>query len=90
MGQKGLVLSSGLGYADMMAIVFPPLLLLVLFGFISLIGPTEVSAQTNVVFVLTDDQGHWAIHCDAAEDCRDLFTPNLDRLATKQKLAVYE
>jgi len=77
----GLVLSSGLGYADMMAIVFPPLLLLVLFGFISLIGPTEVSA------LLTDDQGHWAIDGD---DCRGLFTPNLGRLATKQRLAVYE
>jgi len=38
-------------------------------------------AKTNVVFILTDDQGHWAINSDGVDDCASLVTPNLDRLA---------
>ena len=32
----------------------------------------------NLLFILTDDQGAWAMHC-AGND--DIHTPNLDRLA---------
>lgn len=34
--------------------------------------------RKNILFVLTDDQGAWAMHC-AGND--DIHTPNLDRLA---------
>ncbi len=34
--------------------------------------------QTNVVFILTDDQGVWAAGCYGNSEIR---TPNLDRLA---------
>jgi choline-sulfatase len=34
--------------------------------------------RTNVVFVLTDDHGAWAMNCYGS---RDIHTPNLDRLA---------
>lgn len=34
--------------------------------------------KTNVVFVMTDDHGAWAL---GAYGCKDLHTPNLDRLA---------
>lgn len=32
----------------------------------------------NVVFIMTDDHGSWALNCSG---CKDLHTPNLDRLA---------
>ena len=35
----------------------------------------------NILFILTDDQGAWAMHC-AGND--DIHTPNLDRLAAEQ------
>lgn len=34
--------------------------------------------QKNIVFILSDDQGAWAMHCAGNEDIK---TPNLDRLA---------
>ncbi|MCL2640564.1 MAG: sulfatase-like hydrolase/transferase, partial [Phycisphaerales bacterium] len=37
------------------------------------------TTRPNVVFVLTDDQGPWAMGCAGNEEIR---TPNLDRLAT--------
>ena len=36
------------------------------------------SKRKNILFILTDDQGPWAMHC-AGND--DIYTPNLDRLA---------
>ena len=36
----------------------------------------------NVVFILTDDQGPWAMGCTGNEDIR---TPNLDRLAAERR-----
>lgn len=36
------------------------------------------SKKLNVLYILTDDQGAWAMHCAG---CRELHTPNLDRLA---------
>ena len=36
------------------------------------------SKRKNILFILTDDQGPWAMHC-AGND--DIHTPNLDRLA---------
>ena len=39
-----------------------------------------VAADTNVIFILTDDQGHWAINANGQDDCRGLHTPNLARL----------
>ena len=36
------------------------------------------SERPNVVFILTDDQGPWALGCAGNEEIR---TPNLDRLA---------
>ena len=38
----------------------------------------EGKRRTNVVFILTDDQGYWAMGCSGNEEIR---TPNLDRLA---------
>jgi arylsulfatase A-like enzyme len=34
----------------------------------------------NIVFILTDDLGAWALHCYG---CQDSHTPNLDRLAAE-------
>ncbi len=34
--------------------------------------------KPNIVFILTDDQGPWAMHCAGNEE---LHTPNLDRIA---------
>ena len=34
--------------------------------------------KKNIIFILSDDQGAWAMHC-AGND--DIITPNLDRLA---------
>ena len=34
--------------------------------------------KTNIVFILTDDQGPWALGCAGNPEIR---TPNLDRLA---------
>ncbi|MCP5110410.1 MAG: sulfatase-like hydrolase/transferase, partial [bacterium] len=39
------------------------------------------SNRTNVVFILTDDQGHWALDAGGRDDCDSLATPNLARLA---------
>jgi arylsulfatase A-like enzyme len=41
-------------------------------------GGSAAGAQTNIVFILTDDHGAWAMNCYG---CGDLHTPNLDRLA---------
>ncbi len=37
-----------------------------------------MAKKPNFLFILTDDQGPWALHCAGA---RELQTPNLDRLA---------
>lgn len=37
-----------------------------------------MQARPNILFVLTDDQGAWALHCAGNQEIR---TPNLDRLA---------
>ncbi len=34
--------------------------------------------RKNILFILTDDQGEWAMHCSGNDD---IITPNLDRLA---------
>lgn len=34
--------------------------------------------KTNVVFILTDDHGAWALNCYG---CKDIRSPNVDRLA---------
>jgi len=39
-----------------------------------------VRPRTNVVFFMTDDHGAWAM---GAYGCRDMHTPNLDRLAAE-------
>lgn len=39
-----------------------------------------IEKKPNIVFVLSDDQGCWAMHC-AGND--DIITPNLDRLARR-------
>lgn len=36
--------------------------------------------QPNIVFILTDDQGAWAMHCAGNEE---IITPSLDRLASR-------
>ena len=36
--------------------------------------------KPNIVFILSDDQGGWAMHCAGT---RELVTPNMDRLATE-------
>jgi arylsulfatase A-like enzyme len=54
-------------------------LLALALSFTLLSAPIE--AGPNVVFVLTDDQGHWALNANGRDDCQSLVTPNLDRLA---------
>lgn len=39
---------------------------------------TTTKQPKNILFILTDDQGAWAMHCSGNDDIR---TPNLDRLA---------
>ena len=39
-----------------------------------------IEKKPNIVFILSDDQGCWAMHC-AGND--DIITPNLDRLARR-------
>lgn len=39
-----------------------------------------MSGRTNVIFILTDDQGPWALGCTGNSEIR---TPNLDRLAAE-------
>ena len=36
--------------------------------------------RPNFLFILSDDQGAWAMRCAGNTD---IFTPNLDRLATE-------
>ena len=37
-----------------------------------------MTESPNILFILTDDQGYWAMGCAGNEEIR---TPNLDRLA---------
>lgn len=37
-----------------------------------------MTKKPNVLFILTDDQGAWAMHCTGNPD---IYTPNLDRIA---------
>ena len=49
----------------------------------ALSGPSVLRAarrKTNVVFFMTDDHGAWAL---GSYGCRELHTPNLDRLAAE-------
>ena len=46
-----------------------------------LLTPVRVLAQPNVIFVLSDDQGHWALNAQGDDDCQSLVTPHLARLA---------
>ena len=34
--------------------------------------------RPNIVFILTDDQGYWALGCNGNPD---IITPNIDKLA---------
>ena len=55
--------------------------LLAVFGLLLLPVLGRAEAKPNVIFILTDDQGHWAVNANGADDCKSLLTPNLDRLA---------
>ena len=37
-----------------------------------------MNKKPNIIFILTDDQGAWAMHCAGNGD---VHTPNLDRIA---------
>ena len=39
-----------------------------------------MNKKTNIIFILTDDQGAWAMHCAGNGD---VHTPNLDRIAAQ-------
>ena len=39
-----------------------------------------MNKHPNILFILTDDQGEWAMHCSGNEE---LVTPTLDRLANE-------
>jgi choline-sulfatase len=41
----------------------------------------RAASPPNVVFILTDDQGHWALNAGGRDDCSSIVTPNIDRLA---------
>ena len=43
-------------------------------------GELSMQSRPNILFVLTDDQGAWALHCAGNEE---IYTPNLDRLAAQ-------
>lgn len=47
-------------------------------GFPALRTTRAASQRTNVVMFMTDDHGAWALGCYG---CRDMHTPNVDRLA---------
>ena len=36
--------------------------------------------RPNILFILSDDQGEWAMHCAGTTE---LYTPNLDRIAAE-------
>jgi len=38
----------------------------------------KMNKKPNILFILTDDQGAWAMHCAGTPE---LYTPNLDRIA---------
>ena len=40
----------------------------------------EMKKQPNILFILSDDQGPWAMGCAGNHEIR---TPNLDRLAAE-------
>lgn len=40
----------------------------------------KMKKKPNIIFILTDDQGAWAMHCAGTPE---LYTPNLDRIASK-------
>jgi len=40
----------------------------------------DAARKTNIVFILTDDHGAWAMNCYG---CAEIQTPNLDRLAAQ-------
>jgi arylsulfatase A-like enzyme len=40
----------------------------------------KIGSKPNIVFVLTDDQGYWALGCNGNPD---IITPNIDRLAVQ-------
>lgn len=65
---------------DIIRVPYQPVCVLgCIISFALLLAPLK--AGTNVVFILTDDQGHWALNANGTEDCRSLVTPNLDGLA---------
>ena len=39
-----------------------------------------MNKKPNIIFILTDDQGAWAMHCAGNGD---VHTPNLDRIAAQ-------
>ena len=43
-------------------------------------APAQVPARPNILFILTDDQGAWAL---GAAGNREIVTPHLDRLASE-------
>ncbi len=43
-------------------------------------GGFDMSKKPNILFVLTDDQGAWALNCAGTSD---LHTPNIDKIASK-------
>lgn len=40
-----------------------------------------MNKKPNIIFILTDDQGAWAMHCAGNGD---VHTPNLDRIAAQE------
>jgi hypothetical protein len=62
--------------------MFAPRCLLALAGLYLLSSATSTRAaepeKWNIVSIVTDDQGAWALACYGNKDCR---TPNMDRLA---------
>ena len=39
----------------------------------------KMEKKPDIIFILTDDQGAWAMHCAGTPE---LYTPNLDRIAS--------
>ena len=43
------------------------------------------SEKPNIVFILSDDQGAWAMRCAGT---REIYTPNLDRISAQSEIGM--
>ena len=59
--------------------VFPPFLIKWSGECSGMEETVKMEKKPDIIFILTDDQGAWAMHCAGTPE---LYTPNLDRIAS--------